>query len=72
MEGRELASWHDGGRIKIGQDEKLYATVGDASNSAIAQDPNSLGGKNSWIESTVHCMKKLEFNDFKAFSYSSI
>jgi glucose/arabinose dehydrogenase len=39
------ASWHDGGRLKIGPDGKLYATAGDASNSAIAQDPNSLGGK---------------------------
>ncbi|HIW31761.1 MAG TPA: sorbosone dehydrogenase family protein [Candidatus Paenibacillus intestinavium] len=39
------APWHDGGRLKIGPDGKLYATTGDASNSAIAQDPNSLGGK---------------------------
>jgi glucose/arabinose dehydrogenase len=45
------ASWHDGGRLKIGPDGKLYATAGDASNSAIAQDPNSLGGKDFKNES---------------------
>lgn len=39
------ASIHNGGRLKIGPDGKLYATTGDAGNSALAQDPNSLGGK---------------------------
>ncbi len=38
-------SWHHGGRLKIGPDGKLYATAGDAYESDIAQDPNSLGGK---------------------------
>ncbi|WP_373232731.1 sorbosone dehydrogenase family protein [Cohnella sp.] len=38
-------SYHHGGRLKIGPDEKLYATAGDASKSDIAQDPNGLGGK---------------------------
>ncbi len=38
-------SYHHGGRIKIGPDGTLYATVGDASEALIAQDPNSLGGK---------------------------
>lgn len=38
-------SYHHGGRLKIGPDGKLYATAGDASESDIAQDPNSLGGK---------------------------
>ncbi|GIN23083.1 PQQ-dependent sugar dehydrogenase [Siminovitchia fordii] len=37
--------YHHGGRLKIGPDEKLYATAGDASESDKAQDLNSLGGK---------------------------
>ncbi|MFJ7738688.1 PQQ-dependent sugar dehydrogenase [Lysinibacillus sp. NPDC097287] len=38
-------SYHQGGRLKIGPDGKLYATAGDASQPSIAQDPKSLGGK---------------------------
>lgn len=38
-------NYHHGGRLKIGLDGKLYATAGDASDSIIAQDLNSLGGK---------------------------
>ncbi|KGE17080.1 PQQ-dependent sugar dehydrogenase [Paenibacillus wynnii] len=38
-------SVHHGGRLEIGPDRKLYATVGDASESEIAQNPNTLGGK---------------------------
>lgn len=37
--------YHHGGRLKIGPDEKLYATVGDALNAEIAQNLNSLAGK---------------------------
>ena len=36
---------HHGGRIEIGPDGKLYATAGDALQSSIAQDLESLGGK---------------------------
>lgn len=36
---------HHGGRLKIGPDGMLYATTGDALQSSIAQDLNSLGGK---------------------------
>lgn len=38
-------TYHHGGRLKIGADQKLYATTGDASASEIAQDLESLGGK---------------------------
>jgi glucose/arabinose dehydrogenase len=36
---------HDGCRIRFGFDGKLWVTMGDAANSANAQDPNSLNGK---------------------------
>lgn len=36
---------HNGGRLKIGPDQKLYITTGDAGNSALSQDPTSTAGK---------------------------
>ncbi|GAA0484391.1 hypothetical protein GCM10008986_07080 [Salinibacillus aidingensis] len=38
-------SWHNGGRLKVGPDEKLYVTTGDAYESSISQEPNTLAGK---------------------------
>lgn len=38
-------SVHHGGRLKIGPDEMLYVTTGDAATPEIAQDLDSLGGK---------------------------
>lgn len=39
------SSNHDGGRIVFGPDGYLYITTGDAENSNLAQDKNSLNGK---------------------------
>jgi glucose/arabinose dehydrogenase len=36
---------HNGGRIKIGPDQKLYIGTGDAGNRQLSQDINSLAGK---------------------------
>jgi glucose/arabinose dehydrogenase len=36
---------HHGGRLEIGPDGLLYATIGDASNPNLAQDPQSKNGK---------------------------
>ncbi|MFJ5764957.1 PQQ-dependent sugar dehydrogenase [Lysinibacillus sp. NPDC093210] len=38
-------TFHHGGRLKIGPDGNLYATVGDALQSSVAQDPSALEGK---------------------------
>lgn len=45
LTGLQKANNHNGGRIKLGPDGKLYATVGDATNTDNAQDINVLNGK---------------------------
>jgi glucose/arabinose dehydrogenase len=45
LQGIKGASYHDGGRIAFGPDNKLYITTGDAGQEASAQDTSSLNGK---------------------------
>ncbi len=45
LTGLRSAGIHNGGRIAFGPDGKLYAGVGDAGNTALAQDRSSRNGK---------------------------
>ena len=45
LTGLAKAGNHNGGRIKLGPDGMLYATVGDASNPSSAQEVTSYNGK---------------------------
>lgn len=44
VDGIAKADFHNGGRLAVGPDDKLYATVGDAGNQSDAQDRDSLNG----------------------------
>ena len=45
LEGIAGASNHNGSRLVIDADNKIYMTTGDAGNTSISQDLNSLNGK---------------------------
>jgi len=45
IDGIPGATYHDGGRIEFGPDKMLYITTGDAGESKLAQNRDSLAGK---------------------------
>ena len=45
LDGIPAGGNHNGGRIKLGPDGKLYATAGESGNPDLAQNLSSLGGK---------------------------
>lgn len=45
IDGIRGSAIHDGGRIAFGPDKMLYVTTGDAGQTKLAQDTNSLNGK---------------------------
>lgn len=45
LDGIPTGNVHHGGRLEIDEDGALFATIGDASDPDLAQDPNSVNGK---------------------------
>ncbi|MCV0430409.1 MAG: PQQ-dependent sugar dehydrogenase [Nitrosopumilus sp.] len=60
---------HDGGRIKIGPDGKLYATTGEIKTPELSQDLNSLGGKILRINLDGSIPNDNPFENSPVFSY---
>lgn len=70
LDGLPRAGNHSGGRIGFGPDGMLYATVGDAGNTDLAQDLNSLGGKILRMTPTGEVPTGADANPFDSLVYS--
>ncbi len=64
-------TYHDGGRIKFGPDDKLYVTTGDAGKPESAQDINYLGGKILRINSDGTIPSDNPFTGSPVYSYGN-
>lgn len=62
-------AFHHGGRLKLGEDGHLYATAGDASNPALAQQLDSLGGKILRLTTDGDVPSDNPFDSSYVFSY---
>ncbi|GAA4654207.1 PQQ-dependent sugar dehydrogenase [Anaerocolumna aminovalerica] len=60
---------HNGGRIKIGPDQRLYITTGDVGNPSLAQDLSSLAGKILRINLDGSIPEDNPFIDSPIYSY---
>jgi glucose/arabinose dehydrogenase len=61
-------SIHNGGRLKFGPDDYLYITTGDAANTDLAQDINSLAGKILRVSDEGEAVENNPFNNL-VYSY---
>ncbi|MFA1822851.1 sorbosone dehydrogenase family protein [Virgibacillus oceani] len=60
---------HQGGRIQLGPDDRLYITTGDAADPELAQDLGSLAGKILRMEQDGSISDDNPFDDSYVYSY---
>jgi glucose/arabinose dehydrogenase len=69
IDGIHGASIHNGGRIKFGPDGFLYITTGDASESGLAQEVDSLAGKILRLKDDGSLPEDNPFENSPVYSY---
>lgn len=69
IEGIPAAGYHNGGRIAFGPDGMLYATAGDAGNTDLAQDTESLAGSILRMEPDGTVPEDNPFDGSPVYSY---
>ncbi len=69
LEGIPGGVIHDGGRLRVGPDKRLYITTGDAGNAESAQDRRSLAGKILRLELDGSVPEDNPFPDSPVFSW---